>query len=107
MNVPIGIIFFTYTYFPWGFAKMVRMPQTQLIVNLSSKIWPAFFNQGQRVIEVPLQVQERASGTSMNNTFTAFTTMVLKPRRIILPTSVFRIALGTLWGIPVVLMGIR
>jgi glycosyltransferase involved in cell wall biosynthesis len=79
----------------------------------SDVITLVFLNQGQRVVEVPVQVMERAGGKSKINTFTAFTTMleivniamVLKPLRIILPTSVFCTAVGILWGIPFVLMG--
>jgi glycosyltransferase involved in cell wall biosynthesis len=79
----------------------------------SDVITLVFLNQGQRVIEVPVQVLERLGGTSKINTFTAFTTMleiiniamVIKPLRIILPTSIVCIAVGILWGIPFVLMG--
>ncbi len=79
----------------------------------SDVITLVFLNQGQRVIEVPVQVRERAGGTSKINTSTAFTTvmeiiniaMLLKPMRIIMPTSAFCIAVGILWGIPFVLMG--
>ena len=72
-----------------------------------------FLNQGQRVIEVPVQVRQRAGGTSKINTFTAFNTlmeiiniaMVLKPLRVIMPASAFSMAVGVLWGIPFVVMG--
>ncbi len=72
-----------------------------------------FLNQGQRVIEVPVQVRQRAGGTSKINTLTAFNTlmeiiniaMVLKPMRVIMPASAFSVAVGVLWGIPFVVMG--
>ena len=72
-----------------------------------------FLNQGQRVIEVPVQVLERAGGTSKISTLTAFETMLeilnivmlLKPLRIFLPASIFCIAVGILWGIPFIVMG--
>ncbi len=72
-----------------------------------------FLNQGHRVIEVPVQVLERAGGASKISTLTAFETMLeiinivmlLKPLRIFLPASIFCIAVGILWGIPFIAMG--
>jgi glycosyltransferase involved in cell wall biosynthesis len=72
-----------------------------------------FLNQGHRVNEVPVQVLERAGGTSKISTRTAFETMLeiinivmlLKPLRIFLPASLFCIALGILWAIPFLVMG--
>ena len=72
-----------------------------------------FLNQGHRVIEVPVQVLERAGGASKISTLTAFETMMeiinivmlLKPLRIFLPASIFCIAVGILWGIPFIVMG--
>ncbi len=72
-----------------------------------------FLNQGHRVVEVPVQMLERAGGASKINTRTAFETMLeilniimlLKPLRIFLPASVFCISVGILWGIPFIVMG--
>ncbi len=72
-----------------------------------------FLNQGHRVIEVPVQVLERAGGASKISTLTAFETMLeiinivmlLKPLRIFLPGSIFCIAVGILWGIPFIALG--
>lgn len=72
-----------------------------------------FLNQGHRVIEVPVQVLQRAGGTSKITTRTAFETvleilnivMLLRPLRIFLPASIFCIAAGILWGIPFIVLG--
>jgi glycosyltransferase involved in cell wall biosynthesis len=72
-----------------------------------------FLNQGHRVVEVPVQVLDRAGGASKISTLTAFETMLeilniimlLKPLRIFLPASIFCIAVGILWGIPFIVLG--
>ena len=100
--------------------KMYRTSLLQRYLHLcpdsmafSDIITLIFLNQGQKVIEVPVQVLERAGGTSKISTLTAFETMLeilnivmlLKPLRIFLPASIFCIAVGILWGIPFIVMG--
>jgi glycosyltransferase involved in cell wall biosynthesis len=101
----------------------LKMYQTRLLkrylqlcpdsMAFSDIITLIFLNQGHRVIEVPVQVLERAGGASKISTLTAFETMLeiinivmlLKPLRIFLPASIFCIAVGILWGIPFIAMG--
>jgi glycosyltransferase involved in cell wall biosynthesis len=72
-----------------------------------------FINRGHRVIETPVQVQQRTRGKSTINTWTAVETvlevlnivMLFKPLRIFLPISIFCILVGILWGIPIILLG--
>ncbi len=72
-----------------------------------------FINRGHRVIETPIQVQQRMRGKSTINTWTAIETvlevlnivMLFKPLRIFLPISLFCILVGVLWGIPIILLG--
>jgi glycosyltransferase involved in cell wall biosynthesis len=72
-----------------------------------------FLNQGNKVIECPIQVAERRFGASKISTRTAFETileifnlvMLLKPMRIFLPLSFLSILVGVLWGIPFIVMG--
>jgi glycosyltransferase involved in cell wall biosynthesis len=72
-----------------------------------------FLNQGHLVLEFPISVKKRIGGISSIGTYTAFQTimeilnlaMLVNPLRIFLPLSVICIAVGLLWGIPIVLAG--
>jgi hypothetical protein len=72
-----------------------------------------FLNQGHLVLEFPISVKKRVAGSSSIGTHTAFQTvieilnlaMLVNPLRIFLPLSIFCIALGLLWGIPIILAG--
>jgi glycosyltransferase involved in cell wall biosynthesis len=72
-----------------------------------------FLNQGHLVLEFPISVKKRIAGSSSIGTYTAFQTiieiiglaMLVNPLRIFLPLSIICIAVGFLWGIPIVLAG--
>jgi glycosyltransferase involved in cell wall biosynthesis len=72
-----------------------------------------FLNQGHLVLEFPISVHKRIAGSSSIGTHTAFQTimeilnlaMLVNPLRIFLPLSIFCLAAGLLWGIPIVLAG--
>jgi glycosyltransferase involved in cell wall biosynthesis len=72
-----------------------------------------FLNQRHLVLEYPISVMHRTTGTSSISTQTAFQTvieilslvMLVNPLRIFLPLSIICIAVGLLWGIPIMLAG--
>ena len=72
-----------------------------------------FLNQGLLVLEIPISVRKRIAGSSSISTHTAFQTiieilglaMLINPLRIFLPLSIFCVAVGLLWGIPIVIAG--
>jgi glycosyltransferase involved in cell wall biosynthesis len=72
-----------------------------------------FLNERHRVIEEPIEVLPRKSGSSTISTKTAFETvleilnlvMLLNPLRIFLPISILCILIGFGWGIPFVIWG--
>ena len=72
-----------------------------------------FVSQRYLVYEHPVAIGRRLGGRSTINTRTAFETvfeilniiMLFNPMRIFLPASLFCILAGTLWGLPIVLMG--
>ena len=72
-----------------------------------------FLNQSHLVLEFPISVQKRIAGSSSIGTYTAFQTiieilglaMLVNPLRIFLPLSFFCIAVGLLWGIPIIIAG--
>ncbi|MBA4420004.1 MAG: hypothetical protein C0391_02540 [Anaerolinea sp.] len=72
-----------------------------------------FLNQRCKVIELPIEVHPRGSGSSKISTRTAFETileilnivMLLAPLRIFLPASVMCFLVGVGWGIPFVISG--
>ncbi len=72
-----------------------------------------FLNQRHLVLEYPISVKHRTTGSSSISTHTAFQTvieilslvMLVNPLRIFLPLSIICIAVGLLWGIPFVLAG--
>jgi glycosyltransferase involved in cell wall biosynthesis len=72
-----------------------------------------FLNQRHLVLEHPISVRHRTTGSSSINTHTAFQTlieilslvMLVNPLRIFLPLSIICIAVGLLWGIPIMLAG--
>ena len=72
-----------------------------------------FLNQGHLVLEFPISVRKRIAGSSSIGTHTAFQTiieilnlaMLVNPLRIFLPLSIACIAVGFVWGIPIVLAG--
>ena len=72
-----------------------------------------FLNQGHLVLEFPISVKKRIAGLSSIGTHTAFQTiieilnlaMLVNPLRIFLPLSIACIAVGFLWGIPIVIAG--
>jgi glycosyltransferase involved in cell wall biosynthesis len=72
-----------------------------------------FLNQGLLVLEIPISVRKRIAGFSSISTHTAFQTiieilglaMLINPLRIFLPLSIFCVAVGLLWGIPIVIAG--
>jgi glycosyltransferase involved in cell wall biosynthesis len=72
-----------------------------------------FIDRRHLVLEYPITVNPRMSGTSTINTKTAFETiveilnivMLLNPLRIFLPLSVLFVAIGLLWGLPIILVG--
>ena len=70
-----------------------------------------FLNQRHLVLEHPITVKQRTTGSSSINTQTAFQTlieivslvMLVNPLRIFLPLSIICISVGLLWGIPFIL----
>ena len=72
-----------------------------------------FLNQSHMVLEFPISVRKRIGGSSSISTHTAFQTiieilglaMLVNPLRIFLPLSIFCVAVGLLWGIPIVIAG--
>jgi len=70
-----------------------------------------FLNQRHLVLEHPIRVKHRATGSSSISTHTAFQTvieilsvvMLVNPLRIFLPLSIICISVGLLWGIPIML----
>jgi glycosyltransferase involved in cell wall biosynthesis len=72
-----------------------------------------FLNQRHLVLEHPISVKHRTTGSSSISTHTAFQTvieilslvMLVNPLRIFLPLSIICIAVGLLWGIPIMLAG--
>lgn len=72
-----------------------------------------FLNQSHLVLEFPISVGKRIGGSSSISTHTAFQTiieilglaMLVNPLRIFLPLSIFCVAVGLLWGIPIVIAG--
>jgi glycosyltransferase involved in cell wall biosynthesis len=70
-----------------------------------------FIKKRHLVLEHPITIKKRAAGKSTINTFTAIQTvmeiiniaMLFNPLRIFLPLSVFSIAIGLAWGIPIML----
>lgn len=72
-----------------------------------------YINQRHLVLEYPILINERMTGISTINTYTAFETvieilnltMLFNPLRIFLPLSIFCIAIGLGWGTPFVLSG--
>ena len=70
-----------------------------------------FIKKRHLVLEHPITVKPRASGSSTVNTFTAIQTimeiiniaMLFNPLRIFLPLSIFCIGFGFAWGIPIML----
>jgi len=70
-----------------------------------------FLNQRHLVLEHPISVQHRTTGSSSISTHTAFQTvieilsvvMLVNPLRIFLPLSIICISVGLLWGIPIIL----
>lgn len=100
--------------------KLYRTDLAQRYLNLcpdsmafSDVITLIFLNEGHKVIEEPIEVLPRKSGTSTINTRTAIETvmeilnlvMLLNPLRIFLPISFILVLLGLIWGIPIILMG--
>jgi glycosyltransferase involved in cell wall biosynthesis len=72
-----------------------------------------FISQRHLVLEIPVSCTKRKAGRSTINTYTAFQIlmeiiniiMLFNPLKIFLPLSAISITVGTLWGIPYVLMG--
>ena len=70
-----------------------------------------FLNQRHLVLEHPISVKHRTTGSSSISTHTAFQTvieilsvvMLVNPLRIFLPLSIICISVGLLWGIPIML----
>ena len=72
-----------------------------------------FLNQRHLVLEHPIHVKQRSGGSSSISTHTAFQTVIeilslvtlVNPLRIFLPLSILCIAVGLLWGVPIMLAG--
>ncbi|MEO6883999.1 MAG: glycosyltransferase family 2 protein [Bacteroidia bacterium] len=72
-----------------------------------------FISQKQLVLEIPIQIKPRTSGTSTISTKTAFETLkeilnivvLFNPMRIFFPLAFFFIIAGIMWGFPIVLIG--
>ena len=72
-----------------------------------------FLNQRHLVLEHPIHVKQRTTGSSSISTQTAFQTlieilslvMLVNPLRIFLPLSIICVSVGLLWGIPIMLAG--
>jgi glycosyltransferase involved in cell wall biosynthesis len=72
-----------------------------------------FLNQRHLVLEHPISVKHRTSGSSSISTHTAFQTvieilslvMLVNPLRIFLPLSIICVSVGLLWGIPIMIAG--
>ncbi len=72
-----------------------------------------FLNQKHHVLEHPISVKHRMTGSSSISTRTAFQTvieilslvMLVNPLRIFLPLSIICISVGLLWGIPIMFAG--
>jgi glycosyltransferase involved in cell wall biosynthesis len=72
-----------------------------------------FLNQRHLVLEHPIRIKHRTTGSSSISTHTAFQTvieilslvMLVNPLRIFLPLSILCITLGLLWGVPIMLAG--
>ena len=72
-----------------------------------------FLNERHKVIETPIEVNPRRSGSSKINTRTAFETILeiinlvilLAPLRFFLPISILCFLIGVGWGIPFVISG--
>ena len=72
-----------------------------------------FLNQKHLVLEHPIDVKHRTSGSSSISTRTAFQTvieilslvMLVNPLRIFLPLAIICILVGLVWGIPIMLAG--
>ncbi|NPV56841.1 MAG: glycosyltransferase family 2 protein [Anaerolineae bacterium] len=72
-----------------------------------------FVHQRHRVVEEPISINPRQTGSSTISTLTAVDTvleimhivMLLDPQRIFLPAAMVCFAFGLVWGLPIVLMG--
>jgi glycosyltransferase involved in cell wall biosynthesis len=72
-----------------------------------------FLNQRHLVLEHPIHIKHRTTGSSSISTHTAFQTVIeilslvtlVNPLRIFLPLSILCISVGLLWGIPIMLAG--
>jgi glycosyltransferase involved in cell wall biosynthesis len=72
-----------------------------------------FIDRRHKVVEEPIEVLPRISGESTISTKTAIETvfeilnlvMLLNPLRIFIPVSALCIAIGLVWGIPIIIMG--
>lgn len=72
-----------------------------------------FLNQRHLVLEHPIHVKQRITGSSSISTHTAFQTLIeilslvtlVNPLRLFLPLSILCISVGLLWGIPIMLAG--
>lgn len=72
-----------------------------------------FLNQRHLVLEHPISIKHRTTGSSSISTHTAFQTVIeilnlvtlVNPLRIFLPLSLICISLGLLWGVPIMLAG--
>ena len=79
----------------------------------SDVITLVFLNERNLVLEHPIHVSQRKTGTSTINTYTAFETaiqvlnitLMFNPLRVFLPVSIFCFLAGLGWGIPIVLLG--
>lgn len=100
--------------------KIYRTEIVQKYLNLcpdsmafSDVITLLLLNRRYLVLEYPITVNPRTSGTSTINTKTAFETiveilnivMLLNPLRIFLPLSALFISSGLIWGIPIIFAG--
>ncbi len=79
----------------------------------SDTIALVFINQRHLVLETPISIASRESGTSTINTLTAFETLkeiinmiiLFNPMKVFFPISFFTMIVSILWGIPLVLNG--
>ncbi|HLP45338.1 MAG TPA: hypothetical protein VK469_05305, partial [Candidatus Kapabacteria bacterium] len=82
-------------------------------MSFSDVITLVFINNRNRVLEIPINIKERAAGKSTIGTMTALNTLkeimnvivLFNPMKIFLPTAFFLIILGLGWGIPIILKG--
>jgi glycosyltransferase involved in cell wall biosynthesis len=72
-----------------------------------------FISQRHKVLELPITIHERSKGKSTIGTMTAIDTVreilniviLFNPMRVFMPISLFLLAFGVVWGLPILLRG--